>query len=236
MRTKTKDAAIQIARRACHSGPSYSGKTTYNVEWGEKTSASTKTSRGSRYSGRRTYYKTNATHEVIICESGVRELVKNESLRRFSENDDLFLIELHKNGTAIWVRTKGKQLVLEKGWVFGNETTCYHSTRSAEHAKKGLKKKTRTIENERVAAIYSHKVDRRARLISRLCGNVFATVKDAKNHGYCEPGIRAFQDAHGISDSASLPQLVRTGNALAIRLALSIARKIGAKPRLKMAA
>lgn len=69
---------------------------------------------------------------------------------------------------------------------------------------------------------------------SRLCCNVFATVKDAKNHGYCEPGIRAFQDAHGISDSASLPQLVRTGNAFAIRLALSIARKIGAS-RLKAA-
>lgn len=72
----------------------------------------------------------------------------------------------------------------------------------------------------------TNKAERRARLVARLCGNVRATIADARALGYCLPGIQAFQERHGIGDEATLPELVRTGDPSAVRLALSVARKV----------
>lgn len=62
--------------------------------------------------------------------------------------------------------------------------------------------------------------------MARLCNGAHATLADAKSLGYCEPGIRAFQTRHGIGDAATLPELVRTGDPSAVRLALKIARTV----------
>jgi hypothetical protein len=70
--------------------------------------------------------------------------------------------------------------------------------------------------------------DRRVRLIARLCHGVVATVADARDMGYCAPGIAAWQAAHGLAKatSAPLPVLVQSGNRSAIALALRLARRV----------
>jgi hypothetical protein len=115
--------------------------------------------------------------------------------------------------------------------------TCYHSEYSAEHARAGLAKK-RAIEKARTAyelarteahaaAAAAHKKqERRATLIARLCGGISATIGDAKKLGYCSPGIAAFQSRHGLGDTVPLPELIKTGNASAVALALKLARTV----------
>lgn len=73
---------------------------------------------------------------------------------------------------------------------------------------------------------YATKVQDIAALVARLCHGVTATLADARAMHYCEPGIRAFQERHGVGDTATLPELIRTGDPSAVRLALSIARKV----------
>jgi hypothetical protein len=92
-----------------------------------------------------------------------------------------------------------------------------------------LARKIAAAEKLRRDAIQSKKAARRAALIARLCNHAIATVDDAKALGYCQPGIEAFQTTHGIGNAASLPELVKTGNAAAVAFAISIARKIANK-------
>jgi hypothetical protein len=113
----------------------------------------------------------------------------------------------------------------ERGWIVGNAAVCYHSTNSREHAQAGFAKKHAAHLAELRQRRLSDKQARRVRLIARLCGGITATLADAKGLGFCEPGIRAFQDRHGIGNSATLPELIRTGDPSATRLALSLARK-----------
>ncbi len=228
----TISQAVAIGKRAAHLGGDYSGDTSYSVQWGAAAGASTETGRGDQYSRSCKHFKTDAYHTVWICPAGVIELVENESLRESSARDGLPLIDLRGDGSAVWVRNKGKAIVAESGWIAGNARCCYHSTKSASDAQAGFERKLAKLEKEQKLARAAGKIDRRARLIARLCGGAIATVADAKRLGFCDPGISAFQSAHGIGDSCSLPQLVRTGNASAMRLALAVARKAATKKEL----
>lgn len=226
--------AEEIGLRAARIGGSYSGDTSHAVEWGDVASAYTVTERGEQYSRSCKYSKTDATHIVRLSATGVVELVENEALRAVSARDGLHLIRLAKDGAAVWVKTSGKQLTSEKGWIIGNGALCYHSTASREAAVKGYEKKL-AIHNRQQAeaaerarahrASPAGKAERRARLVARLCGGITATLADAQALGYCAPGIEQFQRAHGIGDTATLPQLIKSGNSSAARLALHIARK-----------
>lgn len=218
--------ARSIAERC---GGRYSGQTSDVAEWGTIATAHTSTSRGDRYSGKCTYSKTDATHIVTLDPAGVPLLIESEALRHASARDGLHLIALYPDGSAVWVKTRGKAIVSERGWVAGNGACCYHSTKSLEHAQKGFERKHATVVAELRQRRLTNKQARRVRLIARLCGHVEATMDDAHALGYCDPGIRAFQAKHGLGDTASLPELVRTGDANAVRLALSIARKVQAQ-------
>ena len=221
----TVTMAEDLARKAAHQGAYYSGDTTYRVGWGDKATAHTETGYGDQYSRSCKYHRTDATHVVTLCPEGVPELVEREALRRVSAADGLHLIDLRPDGSAVWVRAKGKAIVAESGWVAGNARCCYHSTESAKHAREGFARKLARLEKEDRERRQRTKGERRARLVSRLC-NVTATIEDAKALGFCQPGIEAFQQRHGIGDKATLPELVRTGDPSAVRLALSIARKV----------
>lgn len=220
-------AAERIAHTVAHNcGGTYSGNTRYITRWGTKASAHTATGQGSRYSRGCTYKRTDAEHVITLDPAGVALLVENEPLRSLSAMDGLRLIALYPDGSAVWVRTKGKAIESEAGWIAWNGSICYHSTKSMEHAKAGfdrkLKAHLKVLREERK----SHKENRRARLVARLCAGVTATIEDARRLGYCTPGIQAFQSRYGIGDSATLPELVRTGNPSAVRLALSVARNL----------
>ena len=205
-------------------GGEYSGEVTHLVTWGEAAEAETHTDDGDTYSRKCTYRKTDACHTVTLDVAGVHLLVANKALRDQSSWDGLPLIALYPDDSAVWMYRKGRQIVSQAGWIVGNAFECFHSTRSREHAIEGLAKK----EAARIAELrhrrLSRKQDRRAALVARLCHGAIATLADAKALGFCAPGIQAFQTMYGIGDEASLPELVRTGNPSAIRLAMQIAR------------
>ena len=220
-------AAERIGIDAClRASQAYSGDTTHSVRWGDIASASTSTTKGDQYSRACTYRKTDAEHEVTLDPAGAPLLVESEPLRNLSARDDLHLIALYPDDSAVWVRAKGKAITSERGWIVGNGQVCYHSTKSREHARKGFERKHAAHLAEIRLRNITAKQERRARLIARLCGNVKATIADARALGYCAPGIQAFQQQHGIGDEVPLPALIRTGNPSATRLALNIARKL----------
>jgi hypothetical protein len=208
-------------------GGDYSGATNYFVQWGDKADASTATGQGEQYSRGCTYKKTDADHVVTLDPAGVSRLVEEEEIRQASARDGLPLIAYYPDGSAVWVRSKGKAIVSERGWIARHGATCYHSTKSMADALTKYARKVKAAQREEVKRRKDRKATRRARLVARLCDGIAATITDAKALGYCEPGIRAFQTRHGIGDVATLPQLVRTGNPSAVALALSIARKAG---------
>jgi hypothetical protein len=232
---RTVRIAEEIGTAAARLGEDYSGSTSHSVRWGGSSSAITHTGTGDRYSYACTYRKTDAHHVVTLCPSGVIALAESESLRQLSARDGLYLIDLRDDGSAVWVRRKGKAIVAETGWISGNGQVCYHSTESMEDAQRGFARKLAVWEREQKLARAATETERRARLIARLCGEAVATIADAKRLGYCDPGIAAFQREHNIGDTCPLPQLVRTGNPSAVALALTVARKLSAQRTLATA-
>ncbi len=226
---ETKKWAEDQGMLAACLGASYSGDTYPVVQWGDKSVAYTTTGYGDKYSRSCKYSKINADHIAILCAEDVVRLDEHRPIAQASAAEGLPIIGLMGDGRFVWVRRKGKAIVSENGWIGCHAGTIYHSKKSAEAAQAGAKRKAKKVERERWEALHSRKIERRARLVSRLCGKVIATIADARAMGYCEPGIESFQAKHGIGDSASLPALVRTGNPDAIRLALKLARRVSVK-------
>lgn len=220
--------ARQHGQDVAHDGDEYSGNTTYGAAWSTTGTAYayTGTDKGASYSRACTYRKTDADHRVMLDPAGVVVLYDNQDLVGLSDREGLPLIALYPDCSAVWVRRKGKGIVSERGWIAWDGLRLFHSTKSLAHAQKGLRRKQAAAEREAKRVADDAKNERRARLVARLCGGATATIEDAKRLGFCTPGIEAFQHRHGIGDTAPLPELVRSGNALAMKLALSVARKV----------
>jgi len=237
-----KEAAENYGYRAAkRCGSEYSGDTTHLVNWGLKTAAETVLTEGGRYSGKaRKYSKTNARHTITLTAGDVIGLTDplNSNIVAVSAQDGLPLVALHSDGRCSWVVSKRKKIGLQHGWIAYDPQfrgVCYHSTSSMNAAKAGLAVKLRsrhqyeeTLEASRRAYRFSPagKAARRAALVASRCAGITATIADARALGFCAAGIAAFQSKHGIGDTASLPQLVATGDRDAVRLALTIASKL----------
>ena len=228
----TKAKAESLGKVAAALGERYSGTTDYSAGWAVSPSASTYTDKGDQYSRGCTYRKTDASHVVRLSPEWSVLLTEREDVAALSARDGLPLIGWHADGRACWVKTKGKAITEEIGWIAQFGTVCYHSTKSQKAADQGLAKWmaserafwARAAEARKNAAQWA-KDERRARLVARLC-DVSATIADARAMGYCLPGIEAFQSHHHIGDSAPLRALLSTGNPSAVRLALAVARKV----------
>lgn len=225
------EIAIAAARKM---GGDYSGNVSHAATFGDSVKAYTITDEGDQYSRSCKYRKTDAEHKVQLDPARVHALVESVALREMSSREGLPLVALDDDGKAVWLVSKAKQIAAQSGWIIGCSRCCYHSTKSRDDAVKGHAKKLAAIlEAEKAAAEREkarkaspeYKAERRARLVARLCGGITATIEDAKACGYCTPGIEQFQRTHGIGDKATLPALVKTGNSMAISLALKIARK-----------
>jgi hypothetical protein len=219
--------ALDFAKDAARMGCYYSGDTSYHYSVIDGPSdAYTLTDSGDQYSRNCKFRKTDASHNVKIDVNDIPFMWENRNVMRLSESDGLPLISLKPDGLAIWVQTKVKSIVAVKGWICWNETMCYHSAKSYADAEKGLAKKVKLAQEERKRQINAKKEERRTRLIARLCKNINATFEDARSMGYCEPGIRNFQQTHNIGNSATLQELMATKNPWAVKLAINVARKI----------
>ena len=224
------------AQRAARLGGEYSGHTTTSVCWGEKTDAATATGYGDKYSRSCKYSKTDATHGVTLCVAdAVRLAMYYRHIADASAADGLPVIGARDGGGFVWVRPMGKKITAETGWIGFRDGQTFHSTKSAADAAAGLARKLKKAKREADDIKHGKAIERRARLVARLCGGIVATVSDALKMGYCEPGIASFQAKHGIGDSASLPQLVRTGNPAAVQLAMKLARAVSKKQERKTA-
>jgi hypothetical protein len=223
----TVNEALDIGKTAARMGSNYSGDVSYrcNIKNAAAT-AYTLTDEGEQYSRSCKYHKTNASHVVNLDVNTISYLVEQRNVRRLSVLEGLHLISLNPDGSCVWVECKAKQIVAVNGWIVWNDTLCYHSTKSVEDAQKGLDRKIRAFEKEEIERKKHIKESRRARLVAKLCKNVTATITDAKSMGYCDPGIRGFQQRFGIGDSATLNELLNTKDPYAVNLVLKVARKI----------
>ena len=238
---QTHGTALDLAHGVTrYHGGSYSGNTSTRCTIDTEASNSdawTNISHGDQYSRSCTYRKNDATHHVNLTPADAVALATHSGIVSASRRDGLPLIHLGEpvksypdTRPARWVQTGkgGKALDTRSGWVAYDEahSIIYHSTADAKHAHDGLARKVsqhlETLRQRRLNA----KETRRAALVARLCHNVKATLADAKALHYCDPGIRQFQTRYGIGDEATLPELVRTGDPSAVRLAMTIARKV----------
>ena len=225
--------AERLARKIVESLPEYSGFTARRVGWGDAPAASTSTNKGEAYSRACTWRKTNAVHTITLAPDAVVGLHECPAIVAASDRDGLPLIGLYPpepSGVrrAVWAETSSKQARSVSGWIAASPdgATLYHSTTGAVNAHAGLARKLRLIAKEAEESRNAKKTARRARLVARLCSGAVATVADARAMGYCGPGIAAFQSRFGIGDAAPLPELVRTGNPMAVALALKLARAV----------
>lgn len=229
-----------------------SGKVEFVVEWTTSATphAQTLSSSGEQYSRRCKYRKTDATHIVRLSPEWATGWTQADATA--SSREGIVLIGLKSDGQACWLTVKNRGIHLTQGWFVADRAISdwsisdepisgeglglgYHSTKSLEHAQKGLAKKVaaRRRELDSIRAQYEaarkgaeerNRSERRVRLLARRC-NLRATIADAKELGFCDVGIQQFQNRFGISDSATLPELVKTGDPSATRLAFHIARK-----------
>lgn len=202
-----------------------SGTVEFVVEWttAARPYAQTLSSSGEQYSRRCTYRKTDATHIVRLSHEWAAEW--NPADAEASWRDGIALVGLKANREACWLEIKGRQLTVTQGWFVVEGGMSYHSEVSLEHAQKGLAKKVAVLQRELKERENYRKTQRRVSLVARLCNGLKATIADAKELGFCDVGIQQFQNRFGISDSATLPDLVRTGDPSATRLAFHLARK-----------
>lgn len=229
---KTVESAFEL-------GGYYSGETTNEIIWEGPASASTIRRSGDSYRRNKWQCRTDANHEIHLDYDGLLAMEHNAALLEQSTEEGLPIIALYRLKRrphvyqAVWAQKgTGKAITAVSGWIAydsARNLMC-HSTISAADARKGLIAKIEvTIEEHRhqeALREVSPKMERRARLIAKLCGKIHATITDARKLGYCDPGIMAFRRVHGFGSSVSLPELVETGNPLAIKLALYLARRV----------
>jgi hypothetical protein len=223
-------------------GGTYSGETAVRVLWDffprATVRAHTTTDRGQRYSRACKWSKTDAKHVATLTPDAAAGLhLAPAGLIHASAREGCPLLSYAPDTSAVWLTARNKQVGTAAGWVAhcSEHNVCFHSIKSAQHAAKGLAKKVEAqvaeearAEEARRAHRFSPpgKAARRAELVARLCAGAVATIADAHALGYCSPGIAAFQARFGIADSAPLPDLVRTGEPAAVRLALDVARRV----------
>lgn len=211
-----------------------SGTVEFVIEWttAARPYAQTLSSSGEQYSRRCTFRKTDATHIVRLSPEWSAEWTQADA--DASMRDGIALVGLKANREACWLSIKNRSLHVTQGWFVTDGVNSYHSEVSLEHAQKGLAKKKKALkERERqvLEAKDYQKTQRRVSLVARLCDGLKATIADAKELGFCSVGIQQFQNRFGIGDSATLPELVKTGDPSATRLAFHIARKAIAAAR-----
>ncbi len=215
-----------------------SGNVEFVIEWttAARPHAQTLSSSGEQYSRRCAFRKTDATHIVRLSPEWVAEWTQEDA--DASMRDGIALVGLKADRQACWLTIKNRSLHVTKGWFVTNGVNSYHSEVSLEHAQKGLAKKIAVWQKELkerekrvLEAKEFQKTQRRVSLVARLCDGLKATIEDAKELGFCSAGIQQFKNRFGIGDSATLPELVETGDPSATRLAFHIARKAIAAAR-----
>ena len=209
-----------------------SGKVEFLIRWTTAARPYTQTmsSSGEQYSRRCTYRKTDATHIVRLSPEWAAEWTQEEA--DASMRDGLALVGLKSDRQACWLEIKGRQLSVTQGWFVVDGPNSYHSTDSLQHAQKGLAKKIAAWQKREEGRVKFwrevrdyRKMQRRVSLVARLCNGIKASIADAKELGFCDVGIQQFKNRFGIGDEATLPELVKTGDPSATRLAFHLARK-----------
>jgi hypothetical protein len=133
-------------------GSVYSGNTSNHTEWGDTPKAETFVDRGSQYSRRCTYHKTNAVHEITLDAAGVIRLAEEPLVAELSNRMGYPLIALYPNGVAVYVRSCGMRIVSETVFIASGHGLIAHSKKSLEDAIKKLNKAFLNQTKERLAA------------------------------------------------------------------------------------
>lgn len=140
---EAKKWAEDQARHGLDFGGDYSGNTSQSICWGDSSRAYTIKCRGEKYSRSCKYSKMDAEHIVQLCAEDVARLDGWRQIAQASAAEGLPIIGLMEDGRFIWVRSKGKAIAAENGWIGCHADTIYHSKKSAEDAQAGAERKAK---------------------------------------------------------------------------------------------
>lgn len=217
---------MNCMKRYCMVGAHFSGDTFHQFSIARYPNAFSETSKGESYSRKCAYKKTNVTHFVHFTFTGLAMMSINVDVVDLSAREGLPLIHLGVDGSAAWITVKAGKLGFATGFIAHEDGFIYHA-KSKDEANRGLKEKILKHKEQKAMSNPSPKDLRRARLVVRLCNGALATYKQARDMGYCVEGIKAFKQRHNIKgNKVPLPQLMLSGNQLAINLALRVARVV----------
>ena len=173
---------------------SYSGNTTATIHYGEP-AAETATSRGEQYSRSCTYVKTDCSHHITVAPDWFASV----HLRGISRVDGLLTLaaepvdaEGYTVYRASWLRSKGKRLAAEHGFIAMEGHRVAHA-RTESGAKAILTRRANEIKYSR----NEHKI-RTALHEMRLNGyaQIIVSISDSIAAGNCLAGTEQFRDRH----------------------------------------
>ena len=78
-----------------------------------------------------------------LCAEDVARLDGWRQIAQASAAEGLPIIGLMEDGRFVWVRSKGKAIVAENGWIGCHAGTIFHSKKSAEDAQAGAERKAK---------------------------------------------------------------------------------------------
>lgn len=240
---KLDEFGTTVANGALNAGSSYTGTTNWQFKWVEnhtEVAAVTKVKVSKSARNKSPWGCNDAVHVVQLDPEGLILLEDCPDIARQSMEDGLRMLALYPGGRAVWSpRHASKSLATGRGYIGaavinareGQRLVVYHGTASATHAKAGAQYRASYHWTSETARQEALKDRRRVSLVTRLCKDAKATLADAKEMGYCDPGIEEFQRQFGIGDEATLTELMDTKNPAAVALAMRVARKLSAKRR-----
>jgi len=173
---------------------SYSGDTTTTIHYGEP-DASTATGYGDKYSRSCQYTKTDASHHITVA----TDWFTSVHLRGLARVDGLLTLDAEPVDAegytvyrASWLRSKGKQLSAEHGYIAIGEHGAAHA-KTESGAKSILTRRANEIKYSR----HERKI-RTALHEMRLNGyaQIIVSIGDSIAAGNCRAGTEQFRDRH----------------------------------------
>lgn len=186
---KADAVCVDLYRRVYARLPSLSGDETILIRPGSDRGVSCHTSAGEKYSSRCDYRKTDGHVKITLPAEDLLSLMdpSHAEVILASDRDGLPLTYIKSVGQGLfearWLK-KARGFAVEPvgGWVAFDGETAFHSTKSADHAVKGLaRKKGKKDVTTSVSLKNAMNITRRM-------------VRDAT--GWCGPGVQSWIESH----------------------------------------
>ena len=205
---------------------SYSGDTTTTIHYGEP-AAETATARGEQYSRSCTYAKTDCSHHITVAPDWFTRV----HLRGLDSIDGMLTLDadpIDSDGYTVyrasWLRSKGKRLSAEHGFIAIGDNGAAHA-RTESGAKAILTRRANEIRYTR----HERKIRQQlAEMQLNGYADIIVSIGDSLAAGNCRAGTEQFRDRHFSGrDTATIEEVlsVESMRGLAINACLRAIRR-----------